>query len=1088
MKMENIEDSYPLSPLQQGMLFHSLYAPGSGVDIEQIVCTLHENLNVSVFEQAWQRVMERHPVLRTSFRWEDLNQPIQEVHQYIRCPLEQQDWSGLSKREQEAQLDAYLRTDRRLSFDLSKAPLMRLTLFQCAEAEYQFIWTFHHSLLDGRSFVIVLKEVFAFYEAFCQGQDLQLQSPRPYRDYIEWLQQQDFSKAQAFWRQILEGFTTPAALAVDRASARPSGGREGYGTWRIQLSFPLSAALTSALQSMVQEHQLTLNTLVQGAWALLLSHYGGEEDVVFGATRACRRSALEGVGAESMVGFFINTLPVRVRMPPEMPVLAWLKGLRAQSLAVREYEHTPLVKIQEWSDAPRGAPLFETLLVFESYLLNSALQAQGGRWKNREFKVLAHPNYPLTLVGYGGTPILFRLRYDDQRFEEATIRRMFGHIQTLLEGFVANPDQRLSDIPLLTEAEQHQLLVEWNDTRTDRPRAQCFHQLFEAQVERTPDAIAVIFEDEQLTYQELNRRANQLAHHLQTLGVGPEMLVGICMERSLEMMVGLLGILKAGGAYLPLDPTYPEERLAFMMEDAQVSVLLTQKRVSEGLAILNPQSPAQNLNVICLDMDCKDIERAVRENPTSGVIADNLAYVIYTSGSTGRPKGTMISHLGLVNYLIWCKKAYAVAEGSGAPVHSSIGFDLTITALFSPLIAGRSVTLLLEDRGGKALSDVLRKGSDFSLVKITPAHLEVLGQQLLPEKAAGRARAFIIGGEALQGELLTFWRTHSPGTRFVNEYGPTETVVGCCVYEVPAGVSISGSVPIGCPIANTQLYLLNHHLQPVPIGVPGELYISGDGVARGYLNRPDLTAENFIPNPFSDEPGARLYKTGDMARYLPDGNIEFLGRVDHQVKIRGFRVELGEIEAVLAGHPKVRETAVMAREDLPGDKRLVAYFIVAQEPAPIHDELYGFLKEKLPDYMVPSAFVELKVMPLTPNGKVDRRALPAPDTSRRDSKENFVAPRTPTEEVLANIWAETLGLKRVGVYDNFFELGGHSLLVTRVISQLHKTFQVNLPLRTLFEAPTLAALAERIETVCWAAQGPRVSLAGKESDREEIVL
>jgi amino acid adenylation domain-containing protein len=646
--------------------------------------------------------------------------------------------------------------------------------------------------------------------------------------------------------------------------------------------------------------------------------------------------------------------------------------------------------------------------------------------------------------------------YNTEALDGDSIARMLDQFATFLQGIVTDPKGRVADLPLLSEPERQKILVEWNDTQADYPKDKCIHQLLEAQVERTPDAPSVVYEDKQLTYRELNARANQLAHYLQKLGVGPEVLVGIFVERSLEMMVGLLGILKAGGAYVPLDPAYPKERLAFMLSDSQVSVLLTQEKLLAGL-------PEQGAEAICLDTGWGIISQESEENLNSGINPANLAYIIYTSGSTGKPKGTMIVHQGLVNYLSWCIKAYAVADGVGSPVHSSIGFDATITSLFSPLLVGQRVVFLPEKQEIEALSAVLCSQSNFSLVKITPAHLALLSELLPSKEAAGQTRALIIGGEALSKKSISFWQTHAPETRLVNEYGPTETVVGCCIYEVPNQTSLSGLVPIGRPIANTQLYILDQSLQPVPIGVAGELHIGGDGLARGYLNRTELTAQKFIPNPFSDEPGARLYKTGDLARYLPDGNIEFLGRIDNQVKIRGFRIELGEIEAVLRQNRAVQDAVVIDQEYDPGDKRLVAYVVPSQEPVLSTSELRRYLKQKLPDHMVPSAFVLLEALPLTPNGKVDRRALPVPDLTRADLEEAFVAPRTPVEKMLAEIWAEVLGVERVGIHDKFLELGGHSLLAIRIVSRLRDTLKVELPISTLFASPTVAELAQRIE-------------------------
>ncbi|MBW4546343.1 MAG: amino acid adenylation domain-containing protein [Symplocastrum torsivum CPER-KK1] len=646
--------------------------------------------------------------------------------------------------------------------------------------------------------------------------------------------------------------------------------------------------------------------------------------------------------------------------------------------------------------------------------------------------------------------------YNTEALNGDSIVRILDQFTTFLQGIVTDSKERVAALPVLSEPERHKILMEWNDTQADYPKDKCIHQLFEEQVELTPDALSVVYEDKQLSYRELNARANQLAHYLQKLGVGPEVLVGIFVERSLEMMVGLLGILKAGGAYVPLDPAYPKERLAFMLSDSQVSVLLTQEKLLAGL-------PEQGAEAICLDTDWGVISQESEDNLNSRVNPTNLAYIIYTSGSTGKPKGTMIVHQGLVNYLSWCIKAYAVADGVGSPVHSSIGFDATITSLFSPLLVGQSVVFLPEKQEIEALSAVLCSQSNFSLVKITPAHLALLSELLPSKQAAGQTRALIIGGEALSKKSISFWQTHAPETRLVNEYGPTETVVGCCIYEVPTQTSLSGLVPIGRPIANTQLYILDQSLQPIPIGVVGELHIGGDGLARGYLNRTELTTQKFIPNPFSDEPGSRLYKTGDLARYLPDGNIEFLGRIDNQVKIRGFRIELGEIEAVLRQNRAVQDALVIDQEYGPGDKRLVAYVVPSQEQVLPASELRRYLKQKLPDHMVPSAFVLLEALPLTPNGKVDRRALPVPDPTRSDLEEDFVAPHTPVEKMLAEIWAEVLGIERVGIHNKFLELGGHSLLAIRIVSRLRDTLKVELPISSLFASPTVAELAKRIE-------------------------
>ena len=839
------------------------------------------------------------------------------------------------------------------------------------------------------------------------------------------------AKREAFWVEklaMLQPITVPYA---DRTASHLN--QKQYTSVKMSISHEVTTFL--------EERQPTWNQgdFLFAAFATYLSRIGGTGcfDIGFKDVELQR----ELVGLE---GFFASIVPCRVDIDYEQSFEEVFKAFREQ------VELTKLHKTYA-RDVVARYPALRSLPELSREQMFPVVVERVEKLDDHQ----AGSGNDLTLVIPSEGKECCWL-YNAEALDGDSIVRMLNQFATFLQTILTDPERRVSELPLLSEQERHKILVEWNDTQADYPKDKCIHHLFEAQVEQTPNAIAVVYEDKQLTYWELNARANQLAHYLQKLGVGPEVLVGICVERSLEMMVGVLGILKAGGAYVPLDPAYPKERLAFMLSDSQVSVLLTQENLVAGL-------PEQGAYGVCLDTGWGVISQESEENLNSGANPANLAYVIYTSGSTGKPKGTMIVHQGLVNYLSWCIKAYAVAEGIGAPVHSSIGFDATITSFFSPLLVGQKVVLLPEKQEIEALSAILCSQSNFSLVKITPAHLALLSELLPSKQAAGQARALIIGGEALSKKSISFWQTHAPDTRLVNEYGPTETVVGCCIYEVPTQPSLSGLVPIGRPIANTQLYILDRSLQPVPIGVAGELHIGGDGLARGYLNRPDLTAQKFIPNPFSDEPGARLYKTGDLARYLPDGNIEFLGRIDNQVKIRGFRIELGEIEAVLRQNRAVQDAFVIDQEYDPGDKRLVAYVIPSQKQVLPTSQLRRYLKQKLPDHMVPSAFVLLEALPLTTNGKVDRRALPSPDSTRADLEEDFVAPRTPVEKVLAEIWTEVLGVERVGIHDKFLELGGHSLLAIRIVSRLRDTLKVELPISSLFASPTVAELAQRIE-------------------------
>ncbi|MBD2690475.1 non-ribosomal peptide synthetase [Anabaena catenula] len=1053
---KNIDDVYPLSPMQAGMLFHSLLAPESGVYCEQTSFELHGALNVPAFVQAWQQVIARHPILRTGCVWENLEKPLQVVGRQVKFPWQEEDWWGVEPKEQQQKLAALLIADRQRGFELSQAPLMRLLLIRLSEQVYHFTWSHHHILLDGWSVPIIFQEVITYYKAFCQSQNIYLESPRPYRDYIAWLQQQNLSQAEVFWRNILNGFTTPTPIGIKPITQ--------HLTDNGEQEIKLSAVTTSALESLAKQHQLTLNTLVQGAWALLLNRYSSEEDIVFGATVSGRPPCLPKV--EAMVGLFINTLPVRVQIDPEQFLLSWLKQLLAQQVEARQYEYTPLSEIQKWSDIPPGSPLFESIVVFENYPVEASLLEPDINLEIKNRRSFERTNYPLTMSAVPGEELLLKIAYQQSdllaaalryRLDSATIKRMLGHLQTLLVGMATNPHQRLKDLSLLTADEQNQLLIEWNNTQIDYPQDQCIHQLFEAQVEKTPNAVAVVFENEQLTYRELNTRANQLAHYLQKLGVIPEVLVGICVERSLEMIIGLLGILKAGGAYVPIDPAYPQERLGYMLTDAQVSVLLTQKHLLETL-------PAHNAQTLYLDQDKNLFITQSTANPISNTTSENLAYVIYTSGSTGKPKGAMNTHKGLCNRLLWMQDTYQLTASDRVLQKTPFSFDVSVWEFFWPLLTGAS--LVIAKPGGHQDSRYLVEliaQEKITTLHFVPSMLQVFLEETDLEKC-GTIKQVICSGEALSFDLQKrfFERLNA---ELHNLYGPTEAAIDVTYWACQLN-SNQKIVPIGRPIANIQIYILDKHLQPVPIGVSGELHIGGVGLARGYWNKPELTQEKFIASPF--ESAQFLYRTGDLARYLPNGNIEYLGRIDHQVKIRGFRIEVGEIETLLAKHPEIQESVVALKEDDLGEKRLVAYIVSKQNKLTTNElasKLQKFLQQKLPDYMIPSAFVLLEALPLTPNGKLDRRALLTPDWSQRNLEQNYISPRTPVEEIIANTWTQVLGVEQVGVNDNFFELGGHSLLATQLISRLRQVFQIELPLQKIFEFPTVADLATAVEAI-----------------------
>ncbi|HWY29959.1 MAG TPA: amino acid adenylation domain-containing protein, partial [Candidatus Acidoferrum sp.] len=1035
MSSELKTESYPLSPLQQGMLFHALSAREPGVDVEQIFCTTPEHLDPSAFERAWQRVVDRHGILRTTFHWSGLAEPRQEVHPQSTIEFRFEDWRQKTPAQQKHLFEATLQAERQRGFNLSDQPPLRVALFRLGDSACRFLWTIHHLLLDGRAVVLVLNEVFEFYEALVRGEKLELPPLRPYREYIHWLQQQDWSAAETFWRRTLKGFSAPTPLDIARTQNSKAGPVRG------EQEISLSKTLTAALKSLAKENGFTPNTLLHGAWALLLSRYSHEEDIVFGAVRAGRRSNVSGAGA--IVGLLINTVPVRVRVASNMPLVPWLQTLRAAWNSLREFEHAPLANIQGWSDLPHGQPLFATIFNYQDPSWDAALRSQGGKWAEREFGICSQSNYPLVVDAYGGPALLIKILYHRNQFDDDAVARMLGHFSTLLESMAACPAGRVGQLPMLTEAEREQLLAKWNATAADFPKDKCAHQLFEEQVRRTPNALAVVDVNRQLRYAELNERADVLATELRMLGIGPGICVGVCLERSVEMVAAKLAVWKANGAYVPLDPSYPTERLKFMLEDARMPVLLTQSSIARNLQFGIP-----NLKLLCVDELLQEVRtgngtgsaehhssRRLHRDPTPN--SQNLAYVIYTSGSTGQPKGVEIEHRSLVNLICWHQRTYQVTPADRATQVATPAFDASVWELWPYLTAGASIHIPDDETrlsSGKLMRWLAQEKITLSFVPTPIA--EPMLEEPWPDDCA--LRVLLTGGDKLHrppGENLPCVLS--------NHYGPTESTVVTTWTPVPLMAGNGLPPPIGRPIANTEVYILDPNLQPVPIGVAGELHIGGAGLARGYHNRPGLTAEKFISNPFRSGAAARLYKTGDLVRWQPDGRIEFLGRLDHQVKIRGQRIELGEIEVALARHPGVREAVVVPRQDAKGENRLAAYLVPGEGAKLPPESLRKFLKEKLPDAMVPSAFMVLEALPLTPNGKLDRNALPAPDF-QGGSETPFVAPRTPTEEKLAAIWREVLGAERIGVHDNFFELGGHSLSATRVISRTTGPFQIEL--------------------------------------------
>ncbi len=900
-----IEDIYRLSPLQEGMLFHALLDAGGGTHIVQSTFVLEGPFDQELFAAAWQRVVDRHPVLRTAFAPRRPDRPLQVVYRDVRLPVTTLDWTGAGREEQDRRLARFLEEDRRRGFDLFRPPLARIMVAVLGELAVRIVWTYHHVLLDGWSKARVQSELARTYLALASGQEPPSEPVRPFRDYISWLQRQDLAGAERFWREALRGFTAPTPLPGDPVDPEPDAGPTG-------LSLVLPPATMSALRAAASRHQVTLSTLLRGAWGLLLHRYSGEPDVVFGAVVSGRPPELDGVDA--MVGLFINTLPVRVRVPPGACLGLWLRSFQAEQASLLRYEYSPLVQVQGWSELPRGTALFDSLFTFENYPVDRSFAQPASGVGIRDTYALESVPYSLALAAQAGADLDLRLLYDPRRFRAETARRLLDHFGNLLSALVQSPDPPLAGLELAGEAERR-LLVEWNRTSAGFPAGGALHHLVEEQVRRSPDAVAVCLGPDRLTYGGLDRLANRLANRLVRAGVAPESLVAIAADRSLEMVVGLLAILKAGGAYVPLDSAFPPDRLAYVLADAKPAVLLVQGTLRERL-------PGTEIPIVALDLP----DAAAGEPDTAPrveVAPDHPAYVLYTSGSTGRPKGVVNTHRGLCNHMRWMAAAFGMDASDRVLQKTSFGFDASVWEIFLTLSIG--ARLVLAEPGGQQDSAYLvelLEAEQGTVLQLVPSMLRVLRDEPGLDRCSSLRHLFV-GGEALTSELVGRFRARHPAAVH-NLYGPTECSIQVVTWT-HAGGPVPRVVPIGRPIANVEIHLLDRDLRPVAPGVPGEICVAGPALGRGYLGRPDLTAASFVPHPLASGPGARLYRTGDLGRHGPAGEIEFLGRIDHQVRVRGNRVELGEIEALLAEHPAVLEAAVVVREDQPDDRRLVAY-------------------------------------------------------------------------------------------------------------------------------------------------------------------
>ncbi|ENT5108535.1 non-ribosomal peptide synthase/polyketide synthase [Pseudomonas aeruginosa] len=1031
-----VEDLYPLSPMQQGMLFHSLYQQNSGDYINQMRLDV-EGLDPQRFREAWQAALDAHEVLRSGFLWQGaLEKPLQLVRKRVEVPFSVHDWRD--RADLAEALDALAAGEAGLGFELAEAPLLRLVLVRTGERRHHLIYTNHHILMDGWSNSQLLGEVLQRYRG-----ETPSRSDGRYRDYIAWLQRQDAGRTEAFWKQRLQRLGEPTLLVP--AFAHGVRGAEGHADRYRQLDVTTSQRLAE----FAREQKVTLNTLVQAAWLILLQRYTGQDTVAFGATVSGRPAELRGI--EEQIGLFINTLPVVASPCPEQPLGDWLQAVQGENLALREFEHTPLYDIQRWAGQV-GEALFDNILVFENYPVSAALAEE----TPTDMRIDALSNqeqthYPLTLLVSAGETLELHYSYSRQAFDEAAIECLAERLERLLLGMCENPGASLGELDSLAAAERYQLLEGWNATAAEYPLQRGVHRLFEEQVERTPTAPALAFGEERLDYAELNRRANRLAHALIERGVGADRLVGVAMERSIEMVVALMAILKAGGAYVPVDPEYPEERQAYMLEDSGVELLLSQSHLKLPLA--------QGVQRIDLDRGAPWFEDYSEANPDIHLDGENLAYVIYTSGSTGKPKGAGNRHSALSNRLCWMQQAYGLGVGDTVLQKTPFSFDVSVWEFFWPLMSGaRLVVAAPGDHRdpAKLVALINREGVD--TLHFVPSMLQAFLQDEDVVSCTSLKR-IVCSGEALPADAQQQVFAKLPQAGLYNLYGPTEAAIDVthwsCVEEG------KDTVPIGRPIANLGCYILDGNLEPVPVGVLGELYLAGRGLARGYHQRPGLTAERFVASPFVA--GERMYRTGDLARYRADGVIEYAGRIDHQVKLRGLRIELGEIEARLLEHPWVREAAVLAVDG----KQLVGYVVLESEGGDWREVLAAHLAASLPEYMVPAQWLALERMPLSPNGKLDRKALPKIEAE--DGLGEYVAPASEPERQLAAIWADVLGRERVGVTDNFFALGGDSIVSIQVVSRARQA-GLQLSPRDLFQLQNIRKLAERCSAAAPVAE------------------
>lgn len=1053
---KNIEDILELTPMQQGMLFHTLYNEGSDAYIEQFCFDLEGQVDSDLLKKSWEEVILRHQAMRTSFRWKGIPKPVQIVHKNISFSWKFEDWSGLDEEGAEEKFSSVRIGDRKNIFDMETPPLMRFFLVKLSDSRFKLIWTFHHILMDGWSYPVIIGEVLKCYKAFLNGQSPELPDPVPYKNFIAWLAKQNKAAAEAFWRKELMGFATPSHF---KGRAAITEKHESIGTHE-GIKF-LTEDLTSALTDFSRKNKITLSTLLQAAWAYVISEYSGEDDIIFGGTISGRPAALPHV--ERIVGLFINTLPARIRIDRSAKITDWLREIQVKHIEREQYSFSSLAEIQSWSELPLSAKLFENILVFENYPVDPALEDPESPFKIAHITAFEKTNLPLALLVAPGKRMKLTIAYDEYIFSHELIEGILSSLEGVLQSIISAETHTVGDISMLLPGKAQEILYGWNNTSAPLPEQESVKEFYEYLTKDLSSETALDFGNTEISYRELNERSNRLAHYLISLGLKEDDFAGICIERSPELIIALLAVLKAGAAYLPLDRSYPADRLKYMISDSGVKLILTTKQDSALL-------PDSGIRLVVLDEIGKEISVQYSENTSLHPSGKSVAYMIYTSGSTGKPKGVIMENLALVNLLNWQINGQKFERGSTTLQFTTLSFDVAFQEIFSTLLTGGKLVILSENQR-KDFSSILEM---LKTKKVKRLFLPFIALQELAElqstSTSGKLHLneVMTAGEQLQNTpAIKKFFSELDQFKFTNQYGPTEAHV-VTAYSLEGNPGLwEYNAPIGKPVFNTRIRILDKAMKPVPPGVTGTLFIGGMQVARGYHNLPDLTAEKFIKDPYSNDEWNRLYNTGDLARYMSDGNIEFLGRADGQIKYRGYRIELGEIESMLNSIEKVSTSAVILRTSASGDSRMAAYIVPKQDGQLTLQEIKSALANSLPEYMMPADFVFLKQMPLTPSGKIDVRSLPEPEMNLHQKDASYAVPRNELELQLVRIWEKVLGLKNIGIKDNFFELGGHSLLAIRVFGYIEKLSGKKLAISTLFSHPTIEELAGILVTEGW---------------------